>query len=156
MSQAEAISRILGGVRSGNGYRVRSICHSGKKKNLKLWDSPDGKLLAKCFSHGCTFREIMETLEAEGLKEKDTLSSPEKKSYAIKKSRLQAQQELQIDLHVMLLIINDRLASYELQSDKGYMQENPQHVPMPLEPWDKEIDTARKVLNNLKLSYGVK
>jgi len=143
---AENISNILGGKKSGNGYRVRSICHNGNDKNLKLWNAQDGKLLAKCFSHGCEFRTIMQALEDEGLKEKDTLSMPEKKAYLIKKTRLQAQKELQIDLHVMLLIINDRVASYENQS-----AERP---AMPLEPWEKETEVARKIFNNLKISYG--
>ncbi len=153
---AESISNIIGGKKSGNGYMVRSICHNGDGSNLKLWHAPDGKLLAKCFSHGCDFRTIMEVLETEGLKEKDELSPPEKKKYAINKTRLQCQEELQIDLHVLLLIINDRLASYTLQGDDGYKKQHPEHTVMPLEPWDKELKVAMKIFKNLKIAYGKK
>jgi len=151
---AEYISNILGGIKSGDGFKVRSICHNGDGKNLKLWNSPDGKLLAKCYSHGCDFRTIMEALESEGLKEKDAFSPEKKKEYAIKKTRLQCQEELQIDLHVLLLIINDRLASYSMQGDSGYKKLHPEHVAMPLEPWDKELEVAKKVFKNLKTAYG--
>ncbi len=89
---AEYISNVLGGKKSGNGFRVKSICHNGKDNNLKLWNATDGKLMGKCFSQGCDFRTIMQVLEDEGLKEKDNLSMPEKKAYAIKKTRLQVQE----------------------------------------------------------------
>jgi len=152
---SEKISGMLGGIRSGNGFRVRSICHNGDDRNLKLWDSPDGKLLAKCFSHNCSYRVIMESLENEGFKEKEEFSLPEKRKYAIKKTRFEAQKELQVDLHVMWQIITDRMVSYTLRSDKRYMALHPDHAPMSLAPWDKELETTKRIQSNLKLAYGL-
>jgi hypothetical protein len=142
---AESISNLLGGKRNGGKYRVPAICHGGDGNNLVLWDAPDGKLLAKCFSHGCEYRDIMQVLEDKGYKERDELPKSERKIYAVKKTRLQAQKELQIDLFVLLSIINDRLISYDNST-----QERPS---MPLEPWEKEVEVARRVFKNLKLAY---
>ena len=154
MSTPESISAVLGGIRSGNGYRVPCICHGSDHKNLKLWQAPDGKLLAKCFSSDCSYHHIMQTLENEGLKEVDSFSPEQKQNYAVKKTRIQALQELEIDLHVMLQIISERNVSWHLAADQGYMDLHPEHKAIPMDPWDKELETARKIINNFKNAYG--
>ena len=138
MPLAESISCTLNGQRSGKGYRMQSICHGGDGKNLYLADSPDGKLIATCFSHGCEYKTIMQTLEDQGLKPKSEFNGKQRQAFIQKKSRRQLRDALQIETHITLQYLNDRDGDIEKLSDRNYLKLHPEFAPMPDDLWDRE------------------
>ena len=138
MSLAESISHILNGRRSGKGYRMQSVCHGGDGKNLYLADSPDGKLIATCFSHQCDYKTIMQALEDQGLKPKDEFTPEQQRTFIQKKSRYQLREAFQIETHIALQYLNDRAGDREKLSDNNYRELHPEFVPMPDALFDRE------------------
>lgn len=148
---AENISKLLGGRRSSAGFRVPSICHGGKDKNLYICNAPDGKLLATCHSHGCEYKDIMRVLEDMGLKEK-TPFKPD--MVAVRKhSRLLVQDSLIIELYILLQYLEDRVIGRQLINDKTYVKENPAYVLPPDEPWERESLAVKRIKTGLNILY---
>ena len=138
MSLAQSISYALNGRKSGKGYRMQSVCHAGDGKNLYLADSPDGKLIASCFSHQCDYITIMQALEAQGLKPKDEFTPEQQRTFIQKKSRYQLREALQIEMHIALQYLNDRAGDREKLSDSNYRELHPEFIPMPDALFDRE------------------
>ena len=155
MPLAESISHSLDGRRSGNGYRMRSVCHGGYGKNLYLADSPDGRLIATCFSHHCEYKDIMQTLEDQGLKPKDTFTPHQRQQFKVKKSRIDMMQTLWIELHILLQTLTDRLGDKRLNNDATYKKLHPEFVPMPDEFWDRELQAVTIIKRLLRDIYGI-
>lgn len=155
MSLAESISHALAGRKSGNGYRVRSVCHGGDGKNLYLADSPDGKLKAACFSHHCEYKVIMRTLEDQGLKPKDDFTPQQRQQFRVKKSRIDMMQTLWTELHILLQTLTDRLRDKRLSNDAIYKKSHPEFVPMTDEFWDREIQAVKTIKGLLGDIYGI-
>ena len=150
--QAQSISEALGGRRSGKGFRVPAVCHGSKNRNLHIQDGHNGKLLATCFSQGCEYKHIMETLESLGVKEK----APFKPDPVKAKSRSihQTQKALTHELYILLQYTEERLNALKLITDRAYMTENPQFVLPPAEPWDRELLAVKRIRTGLKIIYG--
>ena len=56
------------GTRPESGYfKVPCPAHGGTDNNLHLADAPDGGLILRCWSTGCTFNEILRALQVDGL-----------------------------------------------------------------------------------------
>ena len=149
---AELISQSLGGRRSGAGFRIPSVCHGGKDKNLYICNAPDGKLLATCHSHGCEYKDIMRVLEDMGLKEK-TPFKPDMVT-ARKHNRLQVQDSLIIELYVLLQYLEARVIGRQLINDKTYIKENPAYTLPPDEPWERELLAVKRIKTGLKILYN--
>ena len=84
---------------------------------------PDGGLIATCFSHGCEYKQIMMVLEDMNFKPKTEFNPKQKKAFIQKKSRYQLRAALQIEMHIALQFLNDRVADNAKRSDKGYLSE---------------------------------
>ena len=124
MSLAESIGQALNGRRSGKSWYVPTICHGGDGKSLQLTDTPDGKLLARCHSHQCDYRKIMEALEANGLKDKTSFTGKQRQQHAIIKSRYELDKKLD---HILILYcqeLHTRLYSDEKLSEEDRKRES--------------------------------
>ena len=56
------------GARPESGYfKIPCPAHQGEGENLHLADAPDGGLILKCWSASCTFNQIIQALQADGL-----------------------------------------------------------------------------------------
>lgn len=62
---AETIAQVLGGKRSGNGWRAPCPAHDGKGQNLSITEK-QGRVLVHCFT-GCSQQEVITALQAMGL-----------------------------------------------------------------------------------------
>jgi hypothetical protein len=74
-----AIATNLGGARKcGNGYACRCPAHNGGDSNLSVSLTKDGKLLLHCFSHGCTFKDILKAIQDRGFLRSHLLGGSDK------------------------------------------------------------------------------
>ena len=56
------------GARPQNGfYRIPCPAHKGTGNNLAIADAPDGGLILKCWSAGCSYNDILSAFKADGL-----------------------------------------------------------------------------------------
>lgn len=60
----EAAAALPGGRFEGGRYRVRCPAHGGEGRNLALWADEQGVACFKCWSHGCSTRDIVAALGA--------------------------------------------------------------------------------------------
>ncbi len=155
MSPAESISYALNGKRSGKGFRVPTVCHGGDGLNLQLSDMPDGKLLATCFSQGCSYKEIMESLEVQGLKPKTEFNNKQRKVFVQKKNKRQLREALFIESHILLQFLSDRSGDVEKASDPNYLKLHPEFVPMSEESFDRELDAAKRTRTLIGQVYDI-
>ena len=68
MSNAETISRALGGKRSGMGWIAPCVAHDDGSPSLSLADGENGRLLVHCFT-GCDASNVLAELRSLGLLE---------------------------------------------------------------------------------------
>ena len=61
---AEQIAMMQPGgfQRSCSGFRIPCPAHGGEDKNLSIWNTPSGGFGARCWSQGCTYKDIMKAL----------------------------------------------------------------------------------------------
>ena len=70
-ASAETIAARYGPLKRASGangspsYRIPCPAHSGKSRNLAIWDGDDGSLGAKCWSKGCAYQDILDALGVE-------------------------------------------------------------------------------------------
>ena len=152
---AQSISNSLGGRKSGKGYRVPTVCHGGDGFNLLLSDTPDGTLIATCFSHGCSYREIMESLESLGLKPKTEFSRKQRQTFAQKNNKRQLRISLALEMHIALQYLNDRNGDNEKSHDSNYLKLHPEFTPMPEEPFERELEAAIRTKKIIGEVYGI-
>jgi len=155
MSLAENISHALNGKKSGNGFRVRSVCHGGDGYNLQISDAPDGKLKATCFSHGCSYKEIMESLESLGIKPKTKFTRSQRKTHCQKIYKHLYREALFTEAHILLQFLNNRSGDKEKTSDSNYLKLHPEFVPMPDEPFERELKAAKRTVKLIGKVYGI-
>lgn len=155
MNLAESISYTLNGKRSGKGFRIPTVCHGGDGFNLQISDAPDGKLKATCFSHGCSYKEIMESLESLSLKPKTEFTSNQCKSYIQKINKHRYREALFIEAHILLQFLNSRDCDKTKSSDSNYLKLHPEFVPMPEEPFEREIKAAKRTIKLIGKVYGL-
>lgn len=68
------------GTRPESGYfKIPCPAHGGTDNNLHLADAPDGGLILRCWSTGCTFNEILRALQVDGLAIKRAWTYPNDK-----------------------------------------------------------------------------
>ncbi len=60
----DAIARLPGGRFDGERYRARCPAHGGAHLNLSVWADENGIACFKCWSHGCSTKEIVAALGA--------------------------------------------------------------------------------------------
>lgn len=60
----EAIARLPGGRFERERYRARCPAHGGGHLNLSVWGDENGVARFKCWSHGCSTKEIVAALGA--------------------------------------------------------------------------------------------
>ena len=145
MSLSESISQALNGKKSGKGFRVPTVCHNGKGKNLYLADGDDGKLIATCFSHGCEYKAIMQALEAQGLKPNAESTQKQRKYFAQIKNKRELIDIFFTELHILLQYINDRIGDRHKLADRNYLKLHSEFQPMPEEPFEREKLAAHRV-----------
>ena len=154
MSLAESISHSLGGKKSGKGFRVPTVCHGGDGFNLRLSDTPDGTLKATCFSQGCSYKEIMDSLESLSLKPKTEFTRSQCKAHIQKINKRQFREALFIEAHILLQHLNDRAGDVVKASDPAYLKLHPEFVPMPEEPFERELQAAKRTIKLIGKVYG--
>lgn len=152
MSLAESISHALNGKESGQGFRVKSVCHGGNGYNLYICDAPDGKLLATCFSHGCSYKKIMECLESLGVKPKDHFNRSVQRQHI---SKRQYREALFIEMHILLQFISSRNGDTSNSKDPKYLKPHPEYTRMPEEAFEREIQAAKRTIKLIGKVYGV-
>jgi len=155
MSLADSIAYLLGGKRSGKGWRVPSICHGGDGNNLYIADGDNG-LIAVDYSHGCSYKTIMEALELQGLKDKVVFTSQQKHQFKVKQSRMELMKIIWHELHVFHQIIDARMCDKAKRQDANYRKVHPEFKPMPDEPWEREIKSAKTLWKVLGELYGIR
>ena len=155
MSLSESISQALKGKRSGKGFRVRSVCHGGDGLNLRISDAPDGKLKATCFSHGCSYKEIMESLEYLGLKPKTDFTQKQNNTHARKINKRLFREALFTEAHILLQILNERNGDIAKANDANYLKLHPEFVSMPEEPFERELQAAKRTIKLIGKVYGL-
>ena len=155
MNLAESISYTLNGKRSGKGFRIPTVCHGGDGFNLQICDAPDGKLKATCFSHGCSYKEIMVRMESLGLKPKTEFTRNQCKSYIQKINKHRYRGALFIEAHILLQCLNVRNSDVEKSSDHNYLKLHPEFVPMPEEPFERELKAAKRTIKLIGEVYGI-
>lgn len=62
---ARSVAASAYGFKSGSTWRLPCPVHDGKDKNLSIWDTPDGQIGARCWSHECDYRAIIAALGVE-------------------------------------------------------------------------------------------
>jgi len=155
MNDAKTISDALCGKISGKGFRIPTVCHGGDGFNLLISDTPDGKLRAKCFSHGCSYKEIMESLECLGLKPKTKFTDKQRQSYARVRSKRQLCETLYIEMHIIMQFLNDRAGDVIKTRYPSYLKLHPEFTPMPEEPFERELEAAIRAKKLIGDVYGV-
>ena len=65
---AEAIAGFYrpGARPEGGWFKIPCPAHGGTDNNLHLGDAPDGGLVIKCWSAGCTFNDILRAFQVDG------------------------------------------------------------------------------------------
>lgn len=63
---AATVAAVLGGTKSGTGYKCRCPAHEDAKPSLLVRDKPDGGLSIKCLA-GCEYVAVRDALVAKGL-----------------------------------------------------------------------------------------
>ena len=135
-----------------DGYLCNCTGHEDKTPSLYINDADD-KVLIHCFA-GCDTETVISGM---GIQMKDlfhysNLSQTEKKKYAKTKNKMQLFHALEHELHVLYLIVSRRTCDDTLSRDSSYRSDHPEFKPMPIEPWEREIEaviTIRKLLGNL-------
>jgi|GEM_PF-6092897 len=62
MTLTEFAARVPGSEPYRSGFRAPGICHGGKKLKLNMNSAPDGTILVKCWSRGCSAASIVEAI----------------------------------------------------------------------------------------------
>lgn len=155
MGNAGSISHALDGRKSGDGYRVQSVCHGGTDRNLFLSDGADGRLIAKCYSHVCSYKTIMTTLEDMGLKPKSQLDGRQRERFIQKKTRRQLMESLFFESHILLQYLNDRAGDIAKAGDRNYLKRHPEFIPMSDEPFQREMEAALRTKKIIGLLYEI-
>lgn len=62
---ASDIAHHHGFRKSGKTWRGPCPAHGGKKQSLSIWDGEGGSIGAKCHSRGCSYQDIIRSLEVE-------------------------------------------------------------------------------------------
>jgi hypothetical protein len=60
----DAVAALPGGRFEGEKYRARCPAHDGEHRNLSVWADENGIACFKCWSHGCSTKEIVAALGA--------------------------------------------------------------------------------------------
>ncbi len=63
---AEALARVLGGIKNGNGWLIPCPAHDDHNPSLSVADGDGGRLLVHCFA-GCDARDVFTALRRMGL-----------------------------------------------------------------------------------------
>ncbi len=56
-----------GAALAGDYFKIKCPYHKGNDNNLSIGDAPDGGLILKCWSKGCSFNEILGAFQKDGL-----------------------------------------------------------------------------------------
>ena len=155
MSLAESISHELNGQRSGKGFRVPAFWLGSTDKNIYIADGDDGKLIAVDHSHGEPYQIIMQEFENRGLKPKDEFNGKQRQAFIQKKSRRQLMESLFFESHILLQYLNDRAGDIAKIGDSNYRKLHPEFVPMPDEPFERELEAAKQTKKIIGALYGV-
>ena len=152
---AESISHALNGRRSGKGFRVPAFWRGSTDLNIYIADGDDGKLIAIDHSHGEPYQEIMQALEADGLKPKTELNGNQREAFIQRKSRRQLIESLSFEAHILLQYLNDRAGDIANAGDSNYLKLHPEFSPMPDEPWQRELQSAIRTKKIIGELYGI-
>lgn len=150
---AESISNALGGKRSGTGYKVPAFWRGSTDLNIYIADGDDGKLIAFDHSHGDDYKTMMEAFESEGLKPRDELDGQQREVFIQKKNKHQSRKLLSFELHMLYQIQTSRITGSELSRDHKFINARPEFVPMPDEPWERELLAVKRIRETLNELY---
>lgn len=152
---AEDISNILNGKPSGNGFIACCPAHDDKSPSLSITDGHNGLTLIHCFA-GCSADAIMTSM---GLKMNDLYiksndTQVQHKKYKQTKNLLMLLQALNHELHVLLLIVSNRVCDQVLSKDKQFNDHRPEFSPMPLTYWEREKEASKRITKLIGDIYG--
>lgn len=135
-------------------FRVACPAHGSKDPNLVVWQNDNETIGMKCYSHGCDRKEIVEAL---GFTLADILpgrTPTEARRRKVFRNRIQIEQELLHELLLIWKILSKRNADHINKHCQGFKEENPGWEPLPEEPWEREIQAAKRVIAGLGAYYG--
>lgn len=137
-------------------WRARCPAHDGKSD-----DSPsialrrDGALLLHCFA-GCSVQTVVDAI---GLKGSDLFPPRQVTVADIQVARDQRQRRdmeraLAHELHVLLQLLQTRIAAQTLATDTKFRVIRPEWMPFPEDRWERERLAVRRIRNGIRWLYG--
>jgi DNA primase len=142
-----AILEYLDKVKGSNGrYQACCPAHDDKSPSLAISESPDGKVLLKCFA-GCTADEIVGSIgmELKDLFPPSNLNPEQRQAYARQKTRAEIEEAFYHELVVMTQIIAARVADRKLAKDTKFRTQRPDWKPLPDATWEREELAVKRI-----------
>lgn len=155
MNLAESISRALGGRASGKGFRIPAFWRGSTDLNVYIADGADGSLIAVDHSQHDDYQLMMQAFESEGLKPKTEFNGKQRQVFIQKKTRRQLMESLFFESHILLQYLNDRAGDVAKIGDGNYLKLHPEFVPMPDEPFEREMEAAKQTKKIIGDLYGI-
>jgi hypothetical protein len=149
--------RLLHGAKQVSATRWRARCpaHDGKSdSSLAVCAAEDGGVLLHCFG-GCTPADVVGAL---GLKMGDLFAEKRDSTTATaareKAGALGRYQKLSHEMHVLLQVVDARIASHTLEGDSKFRETRPDWRPYPSESWEREVKAASTIHSLLEKIYA--
>ncbi|ODB94868.1 hypothetical protein A3197_19230 [Candidatus Thiodiazotropha endoloripes] len=93
-------------------------------------------------------------LKMNDLFQQNSLNLTEKRNYHYRKGVEEVENALCHELIVLLQILQTRISDRQNWKDSRYRAQRPEFLPMPNNPWGREILAVERILRGLELRYG--